>query len=209
LVCEKDQFSWDNGIVWHKINWLEPRGQALAVYSHVKYKTGQDEYEVMTMDQVKAIQKRSKAGQSGPWQTDFDEMAKKTVIRRHSKKLTLSADFHDAVELDQDKIFEIEPINLMPKTKEAPQLKVAEPVNSFVTDDLPDFEVPATEQKRQSDHLTMPITEQTIAGVLQVCMNKQITKPALDKIIRDRCGVDAREKMTEAEGQELIAFLNK
>ena len=31
LVCENDEFSWTNGIVDHKINWLAPRGKVLAV----------------------------------------------------------------------------------------------------------------------------------------------------------------------------------
>ena len=104
LVCENDFFSWENGIVTHRIDFLKPRGETLAVYSHVKNASGVDEYEVMTLEQVGAIRKRSKAANFGPWVTDFDEMAKKSVIRRHSKKLTLSPEFNDALEKDHDKI---------------------------------------------------------------------------------------------------------
>jgi len=102
IVCENDEFSWDNGIVTHKINWRKPRGRMEAVYSHVRNKAGVDEYEVMTKDEVEAIRKRSKAGASGPWVTDFAEMAKKTIARRHSKKLTLSPEFTDALAKDGD-----------------------------------------------------------------------------------------------------------
>lgn len=101
-VCENDQFSWDNGIVTHKVDWLKPRGKVLAVYSHVKNKDGIDEYEVLTLDDVNHARQKSKAKNNGPWVTDFNEMAKKTAIRRHSKKLTLSPEYHDALAMEKD-----------------------------------------------------------------------------------------------------------
>jgi len=103
-VCEADSFSWRNGKVNHEIDWLSDRGAVRAYYSHVLTKEGQDDYEVMTMAEVEAIRKRSRASQSGPWVTDFDEMGKKTVMRRHSKRLTLSPEFLDAIDRDADNI---------------------------------------------------------------------------------------------------------
>lgn len=38
--------------------------------------------EVMTKGQVDGIRNRSRAGQSGPWQTDYEQMGRKTVIKR-------------------------------------------------------------------------------------------------------------------------------
>lgn len=101
-VCENDQFSWDNGIVTHKVDWLKPRGKVLAVYSHVKNKDGIDEYEVLTLEDVNHARQKSRAKNNGPWVTDFNEMAKKTAIRRHSKKLTLSPEYHDALAMEKD-----------------------------------------------------------------------------------------------------------
>jgi recombination protein RecT len=69
---------------------------------------GEIDTEVMTLAEVEAIRKRSKASGSGPWVTDFEEMAKKTVIRRHSKRLTLSPEFHDALDKDGDKLADIQ-----------------------------------------------------------------------------------------------------
>lgn len=103
LVKEADGFGWENGVVTHSINWRESRGKTQAVYSHVRYKDGSEDWEVMTMDEVDAIRARSRAGNSGPWVTDYDEMAKKTVIRRHSKRLTLSPEFSDALDRDDDR----------------------------------------------------------------------------------------------------------
>ena len=103
-VCEKDIFGWENGVVSHKVNFLEPRGKMLAVYSHVRTKDGDDDYEVMTLQECEAIRKRSKAATSGPWVTDYESMCLKTVMRRHSKRLTLSPEFREAVEKDGDQI---------------------------------------------------------------------------------------------------------
>jgi recombination protein RecT len=103
-VKEKDKFGWVNGVIHHEVNWREDRGKLEAVYSIVKLEGGEVDTEVMTLAEVEAIRKRSKASGSGPWVTDFEEMAKKTVIRRHSKRLTLSPEFHTALEIDADKI---------------------------------------------------------------------------------------------------------
>ena len=103
VVCEKDTFNWENGIVTHRVNWFEPRGIMKAVYSHVVNSNGYHDFEVMTADQVDRIRERSKAKDSGPWVTDFGEMAKKTVIRRHSKRLDLSPEFNAALEKDDDR----------------------------------------------------------------------------------------------------------
>lgn len=106
LVKEFDTFAWDNSRVTHGIDWRNDRGKTQAVYSYVKFADGNEDWEVMTLAEVEAIRKRSKSGNSGPWVSDFDEMAKKTAIRRHSKRLTLSPEFADALEKDDDKIDE-------------------------------------------------------------------------------------------------------
>lgn len=106
LVKEADEFAWENGTVTHKIDWRKDRGNTQCVYSYVRFTSGAEDWEVMTLAEVDAIRKRSRASSSGPWVTDFDEMAKKTVIRRHSKRLTLSPEFADALEKDDDRIDE-------------------------------------------------------------------------------------------------------
>jgi len=62
--------------------------------------TGDTQTAVMTKDEVEAIRKRSRAGKSGPWVTDWGEMAKKTVVRRLSKMLPLSSEIMDYVSAD-------------------------------------------------------------------------------------------------------------
>lgn len=145
LVCQNDIFSWDNGIVSHKVDWFKPRGKILAVYSHVRKTNDVDDYEVMTLEEVQNIQKRSKAGQSGPWITDFNEMAKKTVIRRHTKRLTLSPEFNDALIKDDDKLDELHPSTqspysmqeLMPQRLSEVETKIEAPEVDKKTDVVP------------------------------------------------------------------------
>jgi len=122
-VCENDTFDVDRGrILAHRINYAAPRGNAYAYYVIVTFKDGTEKSEVMTRDEVDGIRKRSKAGQSGPWVSDFDEMAKKTVFRRASKWLPLSPEVQDTIRADEEREFR----NVTPQ----PQVRSV-PVNPF------------------------------------------------------------------------------
>lgn len=90
-VCKGDDFRVDRGtITKHEVNYLEPRGDAYAYYCLIRFKDGGEKSEVMTKDEVDAIRKRSRSGNAGPWVSDYDEMAKKTVFKRASKWIQLS-----------------------------------------------------------------------------------------------------------------------
>lgn len=101
-VCEKDEFEWSDGQITHRINWREDRGGMQAVYAEAVMKSGEKQSAVMTRKEVEAIRSRSRSGTSGPWVTDFAEMAKKTVVRRLSKMLPLSSEIMQHVERDDD-----------------------------------------------------------------------------------------------------------
>jgi recombination protein RecT len=70
----------------------------IAAYAVVTFKDGGYQLDVMTRDELDGIRARSKASSSGPWVTDFAEMAKKTVIRRLAKRLPLTPEAVDAIE---------------------------------------------------------------------------------------------------------------
>ena len=65
-------------------------------------KSGEVSREVMSIDEIEAIRKRSRAANTGPWVTDYSEMARKTVARRHSKVLPMSTDLDDVIRRDDD-----------------------------------------------------------------------------------------------------------
>lgn len=117
VICDNDDFEYDKGfIVRHKIDFKQPRGKVYAVYCVCRLKDGTEKSEVMTRDDVESIRSRSKAGRSGPWVTDWNEMAKKTAFRRLSKWLPLSPEIHEAVNGDDDRLAESLPSNVIPGT---------------------------------------------------------------------------------------------
>jgi phage RecT family recombinase len=91
-VYSNDEFE-DNGFgnrPTHKYKpfaKLEDRGEFVGVYCTAKTKTGDFLTTIMTADEVNSIKERSESGKknSGPWVTDFNEQAKKTVVRRGFK----------------------------------------------------------------------------------------------------------------------------
>jgi recombination protein RecT len=100
LVHENDFFEYDLGTerqITHK-PVLKDRGEILGGYSVVSFKNGERDFEFMDIDEINAIRDRSKAVSSGPWKTDWGEMAKKTVIRRLLKRQILSPEIRDQIE---------------------------------------------------------------------------------------------------------------
>lgn len=70
------------------------------VYAVAKLVGGASHFDVMTRADVDRIRARSAAGRSGPWVTDYVEMAKKTVIRRLCKLLPMSVEMSKAQSLE-------------------------------------------------------------------------------------------------------------
>lgn len=96
VVYKSDEFQVEYGLretITHKPN-LESSDlkdeDIIAVYAVAEFKEGEPQFEVMTRAQVDKIRGRSASANSGPWVTDYAEMAKKTVIRRLSKVMPLS-----------------------------------------------------------------------------------------------------------------------
>ncbi len=121
-VYENDQFDFclgDDEHITHKPT-LASRGKMIAVYSIVTMKDGEKSREVMSVEDVEAIRRRSRSGQAGPWVTDFAEMAKKTVVRRHAKRLPLSTDI-DGVIREDDDLFMPPATETAPAQQEAPE----------------------------------------------------------------------------------------
>ena len=111
VVREGDVFDYSAGELTRHVPFFlrvdadKPKdaGAVFAVYALARFKDGTSKCEVMSLDEVDLIRKRSKSGASGPWVTDFVEMAKKTAFRRLSKWLPISAEIRDAMEADDDR----------------------------------------------------------------------------------------------------------
>lgn len=70
------------------------------VYAVAVLSDGSKIFEVMTKTQVDSIRSRSRAANGGPWVTDYEAMAKKTVVRRLCSYLPLSIELAEAVQLE-------------------------------------------------------------------------------------------------------------
>lgn len=107
VVYEHDEWDYSFGSdahLHHKPNFDDRGTKIRCFYSYVKLKDGTDDFIVMSKSDVDKIRARSKAKDSGPWVSDYDEMGKKTVFRRHSKWLPLSPETRDAIEKDDDAV---------------------------------------------------------------------------------------------------------
>lgn len=103
-VHEKDTFMFCYGMdpkLEHIPTRDENPGKVIAFYAVAKLKDGSGQFEVMWKREVDAIRKRSKASNDGPWVTDYDEMGKKTALRRLCKLLPASIELATAVALDE------------------------------------------------------------------------------------------------------------
>lgn len=104
-VYAKDTFSVELGLdsnITHQPAWTETdRGPLTFAYAVAKLRDGGTQFDVMSRAEIERIRARSKAKDSGPWITDFDEMAKKTVVRRLFKYLPVSIEIQHAVGLDE------------------------------------------------------------------------------------------------------------
>lgn len=69
------------------------RGDVVGAYALCRFKDGSwSQPEIMDVEQINAIRKRSKTADKGPWATDWAEMARKTVIKRAAKYWPSSTD---------------------------------------------------------------------------------------------------------------------
>lgn len=113
VVYEGDEFQMDigSGVLKHtpvapskrKLDegghWVPIGAYAVPVW---KDPNAPPDFEWMWIEEIEAIQQRSPAGKSGPWITDWEQMARKCPIRRLcGKRLNLGTTAARAVEKDE------------------------------------------------------------------------------------------------------------
>lgn len=104
IVYENDRFDLTLGIeskVEHKPFLDGDRGKPKIVYGVAHFKDGGYHFEWMSVADVNKIRSRSKSKDNGPWVTDFDQMMRKTLIRRMANYLPMSIEFAAALQVDE------------------------------------------------------------------------------------------------------------
>jgi len=110
------------------------RGAVKGAYVIFRYKDGAYSFDYMPKADIDAIRARSKSADSGPWVTDYGEMAKKTVIKRHAKLAPLSVEFQQAVALEDRANLGETQIDLM--TEDTPGALIEAETTTTATVDL-------------------------------------------------------------------------
>lgn len=84
---------------------LTDRGEPIAFYAYYKTRSGAYGFEVMSVEDAREHAKRFseavKRGWSSPWDTNFEEMAKKTVLKKALKYAPLSTEVAGKVAMDE------------------------------------------------------------------------------------------------------------
>lgn len=165
-VHANDTFIYELGLeakLVHKPLMEGDRGEAIAYYAIFKMKNGGENFAVMSRnDVVKFAQKYSKAYTDGPWQTNFDAMAKKTVLKQvlkyapiHSENLATALVRDEKpllVDMETGEIFSKE-LEIV----EEPLSGDAEGTQQTSQGNVPEGEpVPETDLKNVSDSASQP-----------------------------------------------------
>lgn len=102
-VYERDEFDFAYGLderLEHRPARGD-RGEIIAFYAVAKLKDGGYQFEVLWREQVDAIMRATQSkGEYGPWRDHYEEMGRKTAIRRLAKYLPLSIEFATATAMD-------------------------------------------------------------------------------------------------------------
>jgi len=104
-VYENDEFEYELGLdpkLVHRPTMDANKGPFVGAYAVAKFKDGGYQMEFMSRADIEQRKGRSKAANSkySPWATDYEEMAKKTVVRHMWKYLPISIEVQEQVEYD-------------------------------------------------------------------------------------------------------------
>ncbi len=153
VVYAKEKFTVREGLhfdIVHERSFAPDRGEPVLVYAVAELEDGGIQFEVMTKAQVEAVRARSKAGGSGPWVSDWEEMAKKTVFRRLAKWLPMASErFDKALETDNDEYIDGETGEVVAASDAGVALKEKVKRRMTVVDAVAQ-EVPAEEVKTEA-----------------------------------------------------------
>lgn len=103
VVFEKDHFEVELGLepkLIHKPFMGEDRGEMKYVYAVYKGKEGQHDFEFMSIGEIERIRQGAPSKNSPAWTNFYDEMARKTVIRRLIKRIPISLELAQAANMD-------------------------------------------------------------------------------------------------------------
>ena len=120
VVYENDDFEYELGLdpkLRHKPA-MSNRGEPVWVYAVYKLQSGGYGFEVMSKDDINEHRKKYSKAQKSPWDTAWEGMAKKTVIKQALKYAPLKSEF--VRDMNNDDVT----LNFKKELAEAPDAKI-------------------------------------------------------------------------------------
>lgn len=154
VVYQRDEFKIVKGLEpkLEHVPALSDRGRPIGAYAIATFKDGFKDFEWMDLEQIEHCRKSSRATRDdSPWNTHWEEMARKTPIRRLCKRLPLSpedAALIRAAVLDEYHEAEVEeaPAGILELEQDSPLLPPASPKS-----EAPAAEAPPTPEAAKSE----------------------------------------------------------
>lgn len=212
-VYSNDEFSYEFGLKENLIHRpaMNDRGELVAVYAVAILKDGGHQFDVMSKKDVDMIKNQSKSKNNGPWVTHYEEMAKKTVLRKLFKWLPCSVEMQKAVSLDELQEAGIQNI----KAAASEEFDI-----DFIEGEL--GETPTAQPSRQHDALMDKLNKAKGKNVEtgEVATEQQLKEIEMLVAVKDfvptrfldalkHYGVDTLPELTASQADDFIAILNK
>lgn len=189
-----------NGRLHHAPKYFDTkgRGELVGVYAYAKLTGGGEQWAVMSIAEVDAVRARSRASGSGPWVTDYAEMAKKTVVRRLAKMLPISVDDQEAVASDEDREFN--------NTRDiTPQRAAGDTQAARVKASLPKETATVVEDAPPHDPTTgevAPETRAVVAEALTVAATNPAPIPTVER--KPRAAKASTAEVSDPQAEKMI-----
>ena len=102
VVHENDQFEYELGLEpkLKHIPSMKDRGPVTWVYAIYHLVSGGYGFEVMSVEDINAHRKKYSKARTSPWDTAWEEMAKKTVVKKALKYAPMSSEYAKATASD-------------------------------------------------------------------------------------------------------------
>lgn len=102
-VHKNDEFEYELGLdpKLRHVPARGDRGEVIGYYAFYKTKDGDFDFEVATREEIEAHRHKYSKARNSPWNTEFDAMAKKTLIKRVLKYAPLSTDVARQIQTDE------------------------------------------------------------------------------------------------------------
>jgi recombination protein RecT len=207
-VYENDEFTYEFGLkedIKHK-PCMDNKGSLVAVYAVALLKDGGYQFDVMSRAEVETIRNTSKSKDSGPWVTNFEEMAKKTVLRRLFKWLPCSVEMQKAVSLDEQQ--EIGAQNIKAAASEEFDIDFVIDGESYESPKEEKLMNRINEAKSSSNETGESATKNELEEIHALLAVKE-GGPSRLKWAFEHYKVDALAELTSVQAKDFIGILSK